>query len=84
VLFSHYCLNYPMKMTNLTLDEKRRLMTADRLLSLNALNHEQLLGLARGLASVVMVYAPDEVIESDWKTLYEPIWRKGIKDIHKD
>ena len=73
-----------MTRDNLTTEDKRRLMTADRILSLNALNHEQLLGLTRGLAAVVMLYAPDETIESDWKTLYEPIWRKAIEAIQKD
>lgn len=59
-------------------------MVADRVMAINALDRDQLLQLARSLAAVVMMSAPDEAIEADWKAIYKPIWTKAIEDMHKD
>lgn len=71
-------------MTSLTLDEKRRLMKADRIMSLNGMRRDQLLYLARILAGTLMDLVPDHMIESDWQYLYADIWQEGIEEIHEE
>lgn len=73
-----------MTRDNLTTEEKRRLMTADRLLSLNGMDKEQLRELCRSLAQVVMTLSPDSTVETDWEFLYQDLWDAGINEFHED
>jgi len=70
--------------TEPTTEEKRVLMKMDRLLSLNGMDKEQLLGLARVLASTLMDTVPDDLVENDWDYLYADLWEEGMADIHED
>ena len=70
--------------TEPTTSEKRALMKADRLLSLNGMDREQLLELARVLASTLMDTVNDEMVRTDWEFLYADMWDEAIEEFHED
>lgn len=70
--------------TEPTTSEKRALMKADRLLSLNGMDREQLLELARVLASTLMDTVNDEMVRTDWEFLYADMWDEAIEEMHAD
>ena len=70
--------------TEPTTSEKRALMKADRLLSLNGMDREQLLELARVLASTLMDTVNDEMVRTDWEFLYADMWDEAIEEFHAD
>lgn len=73
-----------MTSDDLTTDEKRQFMKQDRILSLNSMNRDQLLMLARTLASTLMETVPDRLIEQDWKYIYEDVWDWGVAEMHEE
>lgn len=70
--------------TEPTIEEKRRLVKADKMIALNSLDRPQLLNLTRALTSLLVDLASDEQITEDWNKIYRPIWTQAMKDIHKD
>lgn len=68
----------------LTTDEKRQFMKQDRMLSLNDMDRDQLLSLARTLADTLMETVPDKLVEQDWAFLYEDVWQWGMDEIHSE
>jgi len=70
--------------TEPTIEEKRRLVRADKMIALNSLDQPQLLNLTRALTSLLVDLASDEQITEDWNKIYRPIWTQAMKDIHKD
>ncbi len=70
--------------TEPTIEEKRRLVRADKMIALNSLDQPQLFNLTRALTSLLVDLASDEQITEDWNKIYRPIWTQAMKDIHKD
>ena len=70
--------------TEPTTSEKRALMKADRLLSLNGMDREQLLELARVLASTLMDTVNDEMVRTDGEFLYADMCDEAIEEFHAD